>query len=175
MNPAAGHDPVAQAFRGEGPLFEAMLDDRTRRLAEPEVKQLIGAAPVLLCAGRVCRYALPLAAVRAVLPLPKIAEVPGVSPHILGLALLLGERHLVIDLARLGGEEPNEPVGQNGYAVALRDAPVALAVAQALDIQSEPETMPAATSNLVRGIARDGTLLLDTEKLIARVMGEKYG
>ncbi|MBC7951327.1 MAG: chemotaxis protein CheW [Rhodospirillaceae bacterium] len=165
MNPDG--DVVLRAFKGEGPLFESMLDERARELAQAfEAEGEIG-LDVLILIGAQGRWALPLAAVVRVETLPRPLPVPGLPAPLMGLTLLAGRRCLLADLDGLAAETAPRPADRPGHAVLLRHLPLALAVDRAEAIASV--AVPAAmTAGLRRGLLADGAVLLDVGRLAVK-------
>lgn len=164
-------DPVRPAMEGEGPLFEAMLDERARLLAAPAGEPPPPGEPVLLCRGAAGRYALPLAAVRSVQELPGWTPVPGAPPGLLGLTLVMEERHLLADLDALVAAAPLRPCGRPGHAVLLRDIRLALAVDRG-EAVAALAAHPAPGRRFVEAVGEDGTLLILPDQIAAAIRGE---
>lgn len=176
------NDLVQRAFKGEGPLFEAMLDERARELAQLDEDEGRAegevALDVLMLNGVRGRWALPLAAVARVESLPRPLPVPDLPPALMGLVLLAGRRCLLADLDALAAEAaPPRPADRPGHAVLLRHLPLAFAVDRADAIASA--AVPAAmTAGLRRALLADGAVLLDVERLAAKARlspGAKVG
>lgn len=164
-------DLIQQAFSGAGPLFEAMLDERARELAQPAENE--GRAEgemvldVLMLSGGQGRWALPLSAVGRVEALPRPLPVPDLPAALMGLALLAGRRCLLADLDALAADVPPRPVDRPGHAVLLRHLPLALAVDR-VDAIASVAVPVAMTAGLRRGVLADGAVLLDVGRLAAK-------
>jgi chemotaxis signal transduction protein len=167
---SGGADDLSLAFLGQGPIFDAMLDERARELAQaPQPEPAAGTVVrVLTMSGAAGRWALPLDAVARVEPLARCLPLPGQPPVLLGLALLAGQRRLVADLDALaGGGAPRAPE-RAGHAVLLREGAsgglhLALAVDRAEAVMDVPRI--AAGQRLA-----DGSVLLNPSRLVAALM-----
>lgn len=160
-------DVILRAFQGEGPLFEAMLDERARELAQAPEGEGQAGLDVLILSGAQGRWALPLAAVARVETLPRPLAVPDLPAPLMGLTLLAGRRLLLADLDGLAAETAPRAVDRPGHAVLLRYLPLALAVDRAEAIASV--AMPAVmAAGLRRGLLADGAVLLDVERLVVK-------
>lgn len=163
---------AVRALAGEGPLFEAMLDERARILAEPvPALRRESADRVLVMDGTAGQWALELTAVARVEPLGPCTPVPGWSAPVMGLTILAADRYLLLDVDGLAANAASpRPLDRPGHAVALRGGKVALAVDRAVGIRRVPP--PAGPSgHLVRGVLEDGVVLLDAAVVAARVLG----
>lgn len=158
-----GDDEVLRAFKGEGPLFDSMLDERARELAQVDEGEGGTGLQVLILAGAVGRWALPLAPLLRVEPLPPALQVPDLLPPFMGLAVLAGRRVLLADLEAMVAETPPRQPDRPGHAVLLRHLPLALVVGWAEGIASV-----AVPAHLRRGVLADGTVLLDVDRLAAK-------
>lgn len=120
---------LQQAFAGEGPWADTLLQRRTEelaRLSTPDGGQQ-AAGRMLVASGTRLRYGLELDRLARVLPLPQVAPVPGARPALLGLIAVFGRVMRLFDADALCGE-PAEPDRGFGYAAVLRGGvrPVAL-------------------------------------------------
>lgn len=168
---AMDNSAAARALLGEGPLFEAMLDDRARVLAEPahavagELRDAI-----LELAGRMGRWALPLTAVARIEPLGPSTPIPGLHAPVMGLLEVAEGHYVLVDADGLAaGQAPVRPLDRPGHAVALRGGKVALAVDHAVGIRRE--VLPPMSGRLVRGVLDDGLVVLDEAVVLARILG----
>lgn len=159
----------------EGPLLDALLDERTRTLAAPEAASDIGnRQAVLVMVGQAGRWALDLLAVARVEPLRHCTPVPGLGRPSMGLIPIAGDRYILVDTdalvagALVAGPAPR-PLDRPGLAVALRGGKVALAVEQIEGIR--PVVLAARQGGqLVQGL-EDGLVLLDAAVVLARISG----
>ena len=120
---------LQQAFAGEGPWADALLERRTEelaRLASPGDGGA-GTGRLLVASGTRLRYGIPLDRLSRVLPVPQVAPVPGARPELLGLIAVFGRVMRLFDADALCGE-PAEADRGFGYAAVLRGGmrPVAL-------------------------------------------------
>lgn len=167
---AMDQSPATRALGGEGPLYEAMLDERARALAELPPVQDQFRDDVLEMAGQSGRWALVVAAVARVEALGPCTPVPGTVAPTMGLVPVGGDRYLLVDADALGaGQAPPRPLDRPGHAVALRGGKVALAVDHALGIRQA--VLPAVSGRLVRAVLDDGLVLLDETVVLARALG----
>lgn len=145
---------LQQAFAGEGPWADALLDRRTEELSrlgtpgdeERETGQL------LVASGTRLRYGIPLERLTRVLPVPQVAPVPGAPPELLGLIAVFGRVMRLFDADALCGE-PAEADRGFGYAAVLRGGvrPVALRFLALED--AVPAPAPAAPAVEAGGAA----------------------
>lgn len=172
----AGRSPDwEEALAGRGPLFEALLDERTHALAAPLDRPGDAAGGALLaCASRLAgrRWGLQLEAVARVEPLPHCCRLPGRTGPVLGLALVAGRRCMVADLDALAGWAPPRVPGRSGHAVLLRAGPLAVVVDAALGV--ERQTPPLRESGLAFAPACDpqGLVAVDAGVLVAVLLGK---
>lgn len=132
---------LLQAFAGEGPWADALLDRRTENLSrlaipgdgERETGRL------LVASGTRLRYGIPLERLARVMPVPQVAPVPGAPPELLGLIAVFGRVMRLFDADALCGE-PAEADRGFGYAAVLRGGvrPVALRFLALEDAVPEP-------------------------------------
>ncbi len=163
----ADGDPIAQALKGEGPLFEQMLDERARELAtSPDRPRKTGTtlAVLRLRGGGGARWAVPLAEVARVEELPRIVAVPSLGAGIMGLAIIAGRRCLVIDLDVLAAAAPPRAPTRPGHTVVLRRHGLALVADRADAIAELPPPKPDTM------LLADGSVLLDVDRLAAKVI-----
>lgn len=143
----------------------SVLAERARELARPPWADGPGAADmqVLQLRGASGRWALPIASVARIEPLPPWLSLPGQSPAVLGLLLLVGRRYLLIDPEVAVAALPPRPPSRSGHAVLLRGRAVALAVDRAEAVSWLPRP-PAGRHVLV-----DGSLLVEPDRLMASI------
>lgn len=160
---------LARAYDGEGPLYQAILEARTRELAaaggEGGGPPQDGAA-VLILRGQSGHWALPLAEVARVDPVPKLIPVPSRPPFLLGLGLMAGRRCLLADLEALAAGTPARPRDRPGHAVQLRDT--ALAVVADMAEMVTWAAVPKAPPPMVLA---DGAVWLNRAWVTARMKG----
>lgn len=165
-------DPVCRALAGEGPLFEAMLAERALNLAQEEDRGAGGTArEVLVMEGGRDHWAMELDSLDRVEPLVPPVWVPGQPAAVLGLALMAGERRLVVDLEALVTGAPPRPADRPGHAIGLRGSMVALAVERADGIACLDVPPNAGSADLVWAVLPGGLVLLDSRALVLRVLG----
>lgn len=153
---------VERALRGEGPLFEAMLDERARELAVPPVAaEPAGLLSVLLLAGRAGRWALPLAEAARVEQMVPCTPLPRQPVAVMGLCLLAGRRCLMVDVDAALAGLPRRAADRPGHAVLLRRHPVALAADRAESIVALPPPEAGAR------VLADGSLLVAADQVVA--------
>lgn len=171
---AMGQAPALRALAGEGPLFEALLDERTRTLAEPEGgADIEGRQAVLTMVGQAGRWALDLMAVARVEPLRHCTPIPGLARPIMGLIPMAGDRYILVDADAVAAgalAARPRPLDRPGHAVALRGGKVALAVEHVEGIRHV--VLPTRQAGqLVQGLLDGGLVLLDCAALLPRVLG----
>lgn len=166
---AADAEELAQAYRGEGPLFREILAARRRELARAADggdERPSGSRAVVVLCGRSGRWAVPLDEVARVDTLPRFMAAPLRGPPFLGLGLVAGRRCLLVDLEALATGAPLRPRERSGYALVLRGSALAMVVdrAEAVSWQVPPAApVPAAGA--------DGVVWLDGAWLKARLGG----
>lgn len=105
---------------GVGAWADALLRRRTAELAEsaeaPDDRA--PALPLLVGRGMEALYGVELSQLARVVPLPRVARVPGAPPELLGLIAIDGRVMRLFDVDLLCGR-PAVPAG-SGFAVVLR-------------------------------------------------------
>lgn len=168
---------LLQAFDGEGPWADALLQRRTEELARlPAGDGPHDGQRLLVASGRRLRYGLELGRLTRVLPVPPVAPVPGARPELLGLIAVFGRVMRLFDADALCGE-PADPDRGFGYAAVLRGGvrPVALRFLGLEDAVSIP--MPDAvppegrTCPLIRAVTPNRIAVLDIPAIFDIVEG----
>lgn len=154
---------LRQAFAGQPALVAAMRAQRARELAEvpPPEQPAEARMQVLLLAGAVGRWALPVAQAARVEPLAGCLPLPSPPPPVLGLALLDNRRCLLMDPEVVLAAAPCRSAARPGHAVLLREHAAALAVDRAEAVAWLPCPAPGAR------VLADGSLLVDVARLMA--------
>jgi purine-binding chemotaxis protein CheW len=171
---------LERAFSGEGVWAQELLRRREHDLAEvadkPESHRPL--APMLVAHGHSIRYGLALRHLGNILPLPRLARVPGAAPELLGLIAVGGRVMRLFDVDRLCGNgvwgAGAEPEG--GYAVLLRGLarPVALyirAVEAVQDFDLPRLGTRSEAGPYIQAITEDRIAVLDMAAIIDRVKG----
>lgn len=169
---------LAQTFAGRGPWADAVLDRRAEELAEPP-PALDGEGagiPMLVARGAEMLYGLDLRHLGQIVPMPRLARVPGAPHAVLGVIAVAGRVMRLFDLDRLCGTGPGAgtEAEQPGYAVVLRTGgrPAALRlreVERVADIVPPRTPAPVEAGPLVRAIAEDRMAILDMAALLDAV------
>ncbi len=151
-----------------------VLRSRAARLAAgkmggADARQI--ALEVALVAVGAERFGLPVAGLREILPLPKVARLPGMPPWMLGIAQVRGELVSVVDLGEwLGieaGGKPTHLVLAEGEA-----GPIGLTADQVLGFRyvysDELADADAAqrAKRPVTAITRDLVTVIDLDRLV---------
>jgi hypothetical protein len=161
----------------EGPLLEALLDERTRSLAEPAADSAAASRQaVLIMVGQAGRWALELSTILRVEPLRHCTPVPFLRRPSMGLIAIAGDRYVLADADALvvGAEAAPRPLNRPGHAVALRGGKVALALEHVDGIRRM--ALPTRQSGqLVQGLLDDGAVLLDAPMVLEYVLGRGGG
>ncbi|MFP5517491.1 MAG: chemotaxis protein CheW [Alphaproteobacteria bacterium] len=169
---------LAQTFAGRGPWADAVLDRRAEELAEPPpaFDQESAGIPMLVARGAETLYGLELRHLGHIVPMPRLARVPGAPHAVLGVIAVAGRVMRLFDVDRLCGSGPGAGPGaeQPGYAVVLRTGgrPAALRlmeVERVADIVPPRTPAPAEAGPLVRAIAGDRMAILDMAALLDAV------
>jgi len=166
-------------FAGRGPWADAVLDRRALELAEvPQFDDEAGTGtPMLLARGAETLYGLELRHLGHIVPMPRLARVPGAPPAVLGVIAVAGKVMRLFDLDRLcGGTHAaaliDRPGHGPGYAIVLRTGtgrPAALRlheVERVDDIAVPRTSVPAEAGPLVRAITADRMAILDMAALL---------
>jgi purine-binding chemotaxis protein CheW len=107
-----GMDRIAAVYR------ERALQLAGRKSAEAEISEGL---PYQLFSLSGQSYGLELPAIVEILPFTRCAPVPGAPPEFLGVVNVRGELRAAIDLLRLLGQEAEEPHGNSGFLILIRD------------------------------------------------------
>lgn len=169
---------LAQSFAGRGPWADALLDRRAEELAEPPpaFDRESAGIPMLVARGAGTLYGLELRHLGQIVPMPRLARVPGAPHAVLGVIAVAGRVMRLFDVDRLCGSGPGAgtEAEQPGYAVVLRTGgrPAALRlreVERVADIVPPRTPAPAEAGPLVRAIAGDRMAILDMAALLDAV------
>ncbi|CAO3434377.1 chemotaxis protein CheW [Azospirillum doebereinerae] len=165
-----------EAFSGRGPWADAILHRRAEELADSpdtagEGRPLV---PLLLARGAATLYGLELRHLTHIVPLPRLARVPGASPALLGVIAVGGKVMRLFDVDRLCGAAslPLPQEGEDGgYAVILRTGgrPAALrvgAVERVTDADPPRREAPPEAGAFIKTITGDRTAVLDMTALL---------
>lgn len=168
-------------FAGRGPWADAVLDRRADELATaPQIDGEAGllGTPMLVASGVETLYGLELRHLGQIVPMPRLARVPGAPPAVLGVIAVAGRVMRLFDLDRLcSGPSMRAAAGsaeadQTGYAIVLRTGagrPAALRlreVERVADIVVPRAAAPAEAGPLVRAITADRMAILDMTALL---------
>ncbi len=169
-------------FAGHGPWVDAVLARRAEELAEtPQLHAEESAGiPMLVARGAETHYGLELRHLGHIVPMPRLARVPGAPPAVLGVIAVAGRVMRLFDLDRLcNGPSASVSVAlsraetdPSGYAIVLRTGPgrpAALRVREVervADIVPPRGSAPAEAGPLVRAIAADRMAILDMAALL---------
>ncbi|WP_376960006.1 chemotaxis protein CheW [Azospirillum sp. A26] len=165
-------------FAGRGPWADAVLARRAEELAEvPQRDDEAGTGtPMLVARGAETLYGLELRHLGHIVPMPRLARVPGAPPAILGVIAVAGKVMRLFDLDSLcSGTHASAVIdrpGHAGYAIVLRTGtgrPAALRlheVERVADIVLPRTSVPAEAGPLVRAITADRMAILDMAALL---------
>ena len=166
-------------FAGQGPWADAVLARRAEDLAE--IPQLHGeesvGIPMLVARGAETLYGLELRHLGHIVPMPRLARVPGAPPTVLGVIAVAGRVMRLFDLDRLCSgpsasvsaallSRADAGTDPSGYAIVLRTGtgrPAALRVRdveRVADIVPPRGSAPVEAGPLVRAIAADRMAIL---------------
>lgn len=171
-------------FAGHGPWADAVLARRAEELAE--IPQLHGeesaGVPMLVARGAETLYGLELRHLGHIVPMPRLARVPGAPPAVLGVIAVAGRVMRLFDLDRLCNgpsaglsaalSRTGAETDPSGYAVVLRTGagrPAALRVREVervSDIVPPRTAAPTEAGPLVRAISADRMAILDMAALL---------
>jgi purine-binding chemotaxis protein CheW len=94
----------APLLNDHDPALEEILEKRAERArASADAEQTAATIPVAEFSSGKDRYAIPLSALRAVLPLKAITPVPGSPVHVIGILRFQGQLITVVSLMTLLG------------------------------------------------------------------------
>lgn len=102
--------------------LEALFAERARKLMERHRGKVAGVATttVLAFAEGSEKFAIDIAQIVEVLPLPPVTPLPGALPEVLGLVNLRGEFLTVVGIGRLLGIERERDAAAGSYLLVLR-------------------------------------------------------
>jgi purine-binding chemotaxis protein CheW len=174
---SAARDVSVQAPAAE------ILRRRAAQLARPPAPaQPAGALQVLACSVGEQRCLLEVPWLREVLPLRDLLPLPMAAHDLLGLAQWRGRMLPVLDLAALLGA-PSAPSTPARRLLVLASASAVLAVPvtevhgiQSLtlgEVEQRSQALDKLGPDIVRGVTREGQLLLDGERLLALQPGAR--
>ncbi|WP_083896910.1 chemotaxis protein CheW [Azospirillum sp. B506] len=177
-------EALEATFAGRGPWADAMLARRAEELAETphlDDQERIGTA-MLVARGAETLYGLELRHLGHIVPMPRLARVPGAPPAVLGVIAVAGRVMRLFDLDRLcngpaaRGAAGSAEADQPGYAIVLRTGagpgsirPAALRlreVERVADVAVPHASVPAEAGPLVRAITADRMAILDMAALL---------
>ncbi|KAA0592405.1 purine-binding chemotaxis protein CheW [Azospirillum lipoferum] len=174
-------------FAGRGPWADAVLARRAEELAAtPQTGDLIDGeagigTPMLVARGVETLYGLELRHLGHIVPMPRLARVPGAPPAVLGVIAVAGRVMRLFDLDRLcsgpslRGAAGSAEADQTGYAIVLRTGagrPAALRlreVERVADIRAPGAAAPAEAGPLIRAITAERMAILDMTALLDAV------
>jgi purine-binding chemotaxis protein CheW len=168
---------LEEAFAGRGPWAEELLRRRAEALAgDAGTGTAADALHVLIARGAAATYALEVRHLARILPLPRVAPVPGAPPELLGLIAVGGRVLRLFDVDRLCGE-PSVEADAPGFAITLRAAgrdgarPVALRVTAVDAVRLLPVAAlrPMEGGCLIRAVAEERVALLDVAAVLERI------
>ncbi|MGA1860152.1 chemotaxis protein CheW [Azospirillum sp. 11R-A] len=171
---------LEETFAGRGPWADAVLARRAQELAEvPQRDDEAGTGtPMLVARGAETLYGLELRHLGHIVPMPRLARVPGAPPAILGVIAVAGKVMRLFDLDGLcsgthaAAAGIDRPGYAPGYAIVLRTGtgrPAALRlheVERVADIALPRTSVPAEAGPLVRAITADRMAILDMAALL---------
>ncbi|BAI73845.1 hypothetical protein AZL_a03140 (plasmid) [Azospirillum sp. B510] len=168
-------------FAGRGPWADAVLARRAEELADMRqpADEAEAGIPMLVARGAGTLYGLELRHLGHIVPMPRLARVPGAAPAVLGVIAVAGRAMRLFDIDRLCGGPPvaDAESDRPGYAIVLRTAarrPAALrlrAVERVADIAPPRAAAPAEAGPLVGAITADRMAILDMAALLDAVTG----
>lgn len=157
---------------------ERVLEERARLIAgrqgpdEPAGESLL----VLEFSLALERYALEAGPILEVHPLRDYTPVPGAPPHVLGVVNVRGRIFSVLDIKVFFGiptqalTDLNKAIllqgGGMSFAV-LADAVLAVRPLPTADILPPPPTLTGIRERYLRGVTRDGLIVLDADRLLS--------
>ncbi|WP_431856239.1 chemotaxis protein CheW [Azospirillum sp.] len=163
---------LEDAFAGRGPWADELLRRRAVQLAgDADDRRTADALTVLVARGAATTYALEVRHLARILPLPRVAPVPGAPPELLGLIAAGGRVMRLFDVDRLCGGESD--ADGSGFAVTLRggERPAALRLATVEAVRSLPaaDLRPVDGGRLIRAVTEERVALLDVAAVLERI------
>jgi len=175
---------LQEAFDGKGPWAEALLRRRAAQFLDGDgVETAPGTLPVLIVRAAGTTYALEIRQLGRILPLPRVAPVPGAPPELAGLIAIGGRVMRLFDLDRLCGGPGigADGVEAGGYVVTLRHSArlAALRIETVETVRDiAPDALrPADGGRYIKAVAEERTALLDVAAILEWVngSGESWG
>lgn len=166
-----------QRLEPADPAALKTLKKRTKALASPPESSLLeeGAERLLVFKAGGRSFAFPSDQVRRVAAAPRVFPLPGLPPHIPGVANILGEILPVADLCLILGIE-TEPFGPEAKLIILEEGPAKLGLLAKevegmrelprSDLHSSPFARNDALSRYAAWALLDGTVVLDKKALL---------
>lgn len=151
----------------------ALLAERQARYARPDESTDRATMRLILWSIGAARFALPLADVAAVAPMPRVTRVPGAPSPLVGVFARAGILHNLFDPASLLGATPTGE-GDRMVLVLRHDRCLALAIDRAEGIADIAVAL-ATHGSLTHFIAGDGELgytLVSLPHLARHLLGE---
>ena len=156
------------------PPTAQLLDERARALARPLVTGREPGTQHLVVAIGDQRVAVPVAAVREVVPPGAITRVPGTPQALPGVRAVRGGILSLADAAALLGLRPGRPGHEQHVVVLADDAPLGLLVDAVLELAGiDPEDISpvrsagtSARAGVLAGTTPAGTLVLDASAVL---------
>lgn len=168
---------MEQAFAGTGPWAEQILRRRAEELAErpDSIADDRPAISLLLARGAATLYGLELRHLVQIVPMPRLARVPGAVPAMLGVIAVGGKVMRLFDIDRLCGAA-SSPMpradGDPGHAVVLRTVGGRTAalrvrtVERVADIDPPRHAAPPEAGAFIKAITGDRVAVLDMAALL---------
>lgn len=157
---------------------DALLRRRAEELAQASATPEDEAPTIPLLVGRGADglYGLPLRHLARIVPLPRVARVPGSSPDLLGLIAIDGRVMRLYDVDRLCGRNA-VPAG-GGFAVILRGGarPGALrlrTVETVMEMEPDQPTAPPEAGPFVTTITKGRIAVLDVPAILDTLRSAK--
>lgn len=151
-----------------------VLGQRARALARPVAEQVTTGPDHVIAVVGGQRVAVPVAAVREVVPPSPITRLPGTPPELPGVRAVRAEILCLVDTAALLGMPAARASEQQHVVVLVGEAPLGLLVDDVADLVTfEPADLgrPPAAGNasdrLLASVTRAGTLVLDPPAVLA--------
>lgn len=174
---AKAFDASAEALKPSDERARQILDERARHLARPAAAKERATAPVEIITFKlgIGRYGLETRFVQEVLQQADVTKIPGVSDFVLGVINVRGDIIPVFDLLRFFGLPVTAAPDRSRMIVIgslraefgiLVDSGLAISALAINAFQSDAKMELVQGGECVRGITRDGIVVLDGAVLL---------
>jgi purine-binding chemotaxis protein CheW len=166
-----------RGYLPENKKTEQVLKDRAKRLAKPLKIKRDGAEGLNILEFKIAQesYGIELAHIRMIHPLSRPTFLPGTPGFIRGIINVRGKIVSIVDLKTFFDLASQEPAGQPQVIILaskkmefgiLTDRIIGLKQIREDAIQPSLPTLTGIRAKYLKGVSRDGTVVLDGTKLL---------